>query len=650
MHLASLLSKLGFPTQAERKRRFAPDIIISHPYLGVLLGEAEFGRAWDDKAARDKLSNRVAERLGQPQFDFIDFIVLVIYPKQFLSRILMQSENEVEDELAKTRIGFGIAYRHKEEENSVIRWSQLPITVTQIPSEIEETTKDLVELTSEEITKDLLETIEASGRTIPTIKEMRPAILEKAVELDIDPSIFQNETDCIVLTIKTMFTLGGVALLVYELVRMRHPLKLHDLAPLNSRKLLNALKSLRKINYVEIIDTSIKAWSGLPSNPNIDQLIGALYTQIQKGIDVIRRGGWDVLAFIYQRLLSETYRKAYATFYTKLPAAYLLANLAIESKKDKVIDPSCGTGSLLVSTFFVKKRNALHPEKVDEMLREKSEVPILDQINKALLGDLYGFDALKTAVSLSSGALTLASLAVPRDRLKLLNTPVGPEKSGSLDLLRDVVFKSEKVELTLKTDAKGKEERIENFFDVVIMNPPFTRSDRVPALVGNRARNDLNHRKLAFGNIRVKNLFVAGLAKPFLVLAGRLCKENGRIALVLPNSILSRDSWQEIRKGIVNAYAIDYIIVSFASGVPNFSSDTQFREILLVLRKRKKGKTKTQTEIINLFVPIDELKLHEIDSLSYGIRAKKTNIVIPGNIQSIAATTIYVGTNRTFSR
>jgi hypothetical protein len=198
VHLASLLSKLGFPTQAERKRHFAPDIIISHPYLGVLLGEAEFGKAWDDKDARDKLDARVAERLIQPQFDFIDFIVLVVYPKQFLSQILVQSENKVEDELAKTKIGFGVAYRRNGGEKYVIRWSQLPITVTQIPSEIEETTNDLVELTSEDITKDLLETIEAAVRTIPAIKEIRPVVLEKAVELDIDPSIFKNETDCIV--------------------------------------------------------------------------------------------------------------------------------------------------------------------------------------------------------------------------------------------------------------------------------------------------------------------------------------------------------------------------------------------------------------------------------------------------------------------
>ena len=395
VHLASLLSKLGFPTQAERKQHYAPDIIISHHYLGVLLGEAEIGGAWDDKAARDKLADRTIERFKQPQFDYIDFIVLIVYPKNFMQRIFAESEDKVEDELAKTEVGFGLSYRKDHTSNFVLRWSQTPINVTQIPSELEEMAKDVVELTSEEITRDLIKTIEEAGRTVPSLKEMRGALLAKAIEVDIDPAVIENEDDCIVLTVKTMFTLGGVALLVYELVRMRFPIELQDLSPCDMDKLLKGLKRLRKINYIEIIDAAIRAWSNLPSQPNLNQLLGALYSQIQKGIQIIRRGGWDVLAFIYQRLLSETYRKAYATYYTKLPSAYLLANLSIESENDRVIDPSCGTGSLLVSAFFVKKRIALRPSKVEEMLTEKPQVPILDQINKDLLKDLYGFDALK---------------------------------------------------------------------------------------------------------------------------------------------------------------------------------------------------------------------------------------------------------------
>lgn len=640
VHLASILSKLGLPSQAERRRKYVPDLILSHHYLGTILGEAEIGSTWDDKTAREKLKKRTEERFRQPHFAHIDFIMLVIYPKRLIKDIEAKTEDKIEEELAKADIGFGIAYRqHPTEATFNVRWYQTQVSVTQLPSVLEEISKDVVGLTPEEITKDLIETIEEAGRILPYIKEMREPFLRKSSDLDIEPEIFETLDDCLNLTVKTMFTIGGVALLIYELARVRHPLQLHDLSQLNVNQLLEGLKRLREINYAEIIDSAITAWSDLPSHPQLDQFLKALYAHVKKGVGTIRRGGWDVLAFIYQRLLSETYRKAYATFYTKLPAAYLLANLAIQSEKDMVIDPACGTGSLLVSAFFVKKKAALRPGRIRDLFAKRIKEPILDYVNKSLLCDTYGLDALETAVSLSSGALTLASLAVPRSPLRLLNAPVGPGKSGSLDLLRMSTIKSRHYGVTLKTKANEQHEKVENLFDVVIMNPPFTRSDRIPTLIGDRARQDLNRLNLTFGKTRTTNLFVAGLAKPFLVLADRLCKNRGRIAAVLPNSILSRKAWVDTRKGIVDSYIIEYVVISYAPGTPNFSSDTQFREILLVLRKGAKEKTEAKTKIVSLFTQIDELKLHEIDALAYSIKAGTKSVILPGGNLKFAATT-----------
>jgi hypothetical protein len=640
VHLASILSKLGLPSQAERRRKYIPDLIISHHYLGTILGEAEIGDTWDDKTARGKLNKRTDERFYQPHFAHIDFIMLIVYPKKLVRRVEIETEDKIEEELAKAELGFGIAYRQYPTEVTFnARWYHTKVSVTQIPSVLEEIAKDIVGLTPEEVTKGLIEAIDEAGRILPYTKELREAFLEKSLDLDIEPEIFETEDDCLNLIVKTMFTLGGVALLIYELARVRHPLELHDLSQLNSNKLLEGLKSLREINYVEIIDSAITAWSGLPSHPQLDQFLKAMYAQIKKGLSIIRRGGWDVLAFIYQRLLSETYRKAYATYYTKLPAAYLLANLAIESEKDKVIDPACGTGSLLVSAFFVRKRAALRPGRISDLLFERIKEPILDHVNKNLLHDIYGLDALETAVSLSSGSLTLASLAIPRSRLKLLSAPVGPEKSGSLDLLRMSTIKSNHYGITLKTRANERYEKVENSFDAVIMNPPFTRSDRIPTLIGDRARQDLNSLSLMFGRTRIANLFVAGLAKPFLILAHRLCKNKGRIAAVLPNSILSRDAWSDIRKGITGSYIIEYVVISYATGTPNFSSDTQFREILLVLRKGTKERSKAKTRIVNLFTQIDEMKLHEIDALAFGVKTGTKAVILPRGNLKLAATT-----------
>jgi len=639
VHLASILSKLGLPSQAERRRQYIPDVIISHHYLGTILAEAEVGDTWDDEVAEERLRTMVDQRFRQRHFAHIDLILLIVYPKKLIRQMEAISEDKIEDELANAEIGMGIAFRkHLLEAAFDFKWYPTQVGVTQIPSALEQITKDIVVATPEEITKGLSETIEEAGKTLASASELKEAFLEKAPDLDIDPEIFENANDCLNLTIKTMFTLGGVGLLIYELARTRHPLALQDLSSLNAARMLEGLRRLRKINYVEIIDSSIMAWSNMPSHPQLNQFLNAIHAQIKKAVDPIRRGGWDVLAFIYQRLLSETYRKAYATFYTKLPAAYLLANLAVESANDKIIDPACGTGSLLVSAFFVKKKATLKPKNIQRMLDKKIKEPILDYVNKRMLNDVYGLDALDTAVSLSSGVLTLASSAVPRSRLKLFNAPVGPDKSGSLDLLRTSTIKSDGYGITLRTKTEEKYEKAENQFDVVIMNPPFTRSDRIPTLIGDRARRDLNSLNLKLGGVKTTNLFVAGLAKPFLVLGDRLCANGGRIAAVLPNSLLSRDAWIDVRQGIVNSYIIDDVVVSYAPGTPNFSSDTQFREILLVVRKETGKRSKSKTRIVNLFTRIDDLKLHEIDALVSNIREGKKTILLPERNFEVAAT------------
>jgi hypothetical protein len=59
----------------------------------------------------------------------------------------------------------------------------------------------------------------------------------------------------------------------------------------------------------------------------------------------------------------------------------------------------------------------------------------------------------------------------------------------------------------------------------------------------------------------------------------------------------------------------------------------------LVLKKRGKEKREDKTKIVNLFVPIDELKLHEVDALAFGIKGGKENVFITSKGLLLAATT-----------
>jgi hypothetical protein len=143
----------------------------------------------------------------------------------------------------------------------------------------------------------------------------------------------------------------------------------------------------------------------------------------------------------------------------------------------------------------------------------------------------------------------------------------------------------------------------------VIMNPPFTRSDRISQLIGDVARRALIDAKLTFGQEKLQETFAAGMSKPFLALADRLLKPQGRVAAVLPNSLLSRPAWRDVRKAIAENYTFRYLVVSWAEGTPNFSSDTEFREILVVLEKKVSDDPLT---VIHLLKPIDSLTVSDI--------------------------------------
>src|SRR3990172_7310209 len=172
--------------------------------------------------------------------------------------------------------------------------------------------------------------------------------------------------------------------------------------------------------------------------------------------------------------------------------------------------------------------------------------------------------------------------------------PDGGIALGSLDLL-DPQRKFEILDITAKAvNGMGEIEK-ETWsslphasFDMVIMNPPFTRatghegkkigvpnpmfaafsSSAEEQRLMAKATKRLTDGTSAHGN--------AGEASIFLVLADRKLKTGGVLALVMPLSLMSGDAWEESRLLLANNYS-DLILVSIA-GADNaelsFSADT----------------------------------------------------------------------------
>jgi len=324
----------------------------------------------------------------------------------------------------------------------------------------------------------------------------------------------------------------------------------------------------------------------------------------------------DLTGAVFQRLIAD--RKFLAAFYTTPAAAALLAGLAIKSdqtpgggfwsdveavKNIRVADFACGTGTL-VSTAY-QRIGQLHEIAGGDAERLHPEM---------MANGLTGCDVLPAAAHLTASMLAGAHPTVTYNNSSILTVVYGKQPDGaialgSLDLL-DPQRKFGVLDITAKVIGgmgEGERETWESLphasFDLIIMNPPFTRATGhegkkigipVPMFAAfssseeeqrqmSKATQQLTRGTSAHGN--------AGEASIFLVLADRKLKTGGVLALVMPLSLVSGDAWDESRILLAKNYS-DIIIASIAGtegSELSFSADTDMGECLVIARKTGEG-------------------------------------------------------------
>lgn len=640
VHVAEFLSRMGLSVRAEEVYKTPvrgvriPDFTLLHPLVGPMLGEAEVGESEYDPRAMERLKRRVEERFGDVLFKGYDFILLIIYRIGDLERLAGLEERRVGDVIGGVNVGVGLAVRGDVFElgGHYINYYGVPVEVKGIPVVLDKLVLEFyshLERISPQVrvrVKDLVEGLESIintyasnlARSVTGKEDLEGRLRDVALALSIAWDRIADPVKRLEVTFKLILLLETLIIMFYELSRRERyqTLKAPQCNNMTYEGFLELIRELLGVpggrySYVELDSELLRLLGGVPSTTLLDHATVKICREVVNGYPLLRRMGWDILSAMYQRMLSETYRHAFATFYTKIPAAGLLATLSIERFEDKVIDPACGTGSLLLSSLE-RRLALLTGGSLESMLEEagKRRAPLLDLARERVLERTVGLDALRPAVLITALNLRIATHISPPETLNLYNVPVGERRAGSLDLLTEMA-------ILMPTPLR---KHVDEGFDVVLMNPPFTRSDRIPTLIGEGARGMLREairkRRLSFGSTPVKSVFEAGLAKPFMVLADRLVKEGGRIAAVLPTSILSRPAWRDVREGLVKGYRVEYLAVSWAPGTPNFSSDTEFREVLLVARKKGGGRSTGKMKVIGLLKKVDELSYGEVELLA----------------------------------
>ena len=378
--------------------------------------------------------------------------------------------------------------------------------------------------------------------------------------------------------------------------------------------ILAAWRRILEVNYFPIFDIAARVLEELSAGPAV-QVLSSLLPTAQRIDAAGVSHAHDLTGQVFQRLIAD--RKYLATFYTRPASAALLARLAVAKMKGvdwacaeavgglRVADFACGTGALLSAVYDqVAARHeraggdaaALHPAMMEEVL--------------------YGCDVMPSAVHITGATLSGVQPTVGYDNSRIYTMPYGRQKDdsvaiGSLELLD----KSRQLILLNMNDparrigSAGEEAASQNMvefpdegFDLVIMNPPFTRAgsdwegdereaDTVKQFRGlgsaPETQKEMSSREKRFARDTCAHGY-AGIASSFAALGDRKLRPGGVLALVLPLSAATGVSWEKFRQMLTDGY-VDLEVLSIAAngGDISFSSDTGMAECLVIARKRE---------------------------------------------------------------
>ena len=398
-------------------------------------------------------------------------------------------------------------------------------------------------------------------------------------------------------------------LLFYQILSKMRP-HFKEIDPDGLRKpsdLRDYFNKVLEVNYRPIFFYDVTPY--IPES-FVDQI--KLIVNVIKGLSIEKVGG-DFLGTIFHDLIPFETRKSVAAFYTNVLAAELLASLSIEDPNAQVADFAVGSGGLLVAAYRRKK----------ELLNE----PFTEAKHRIFVGaDLLGIDVMPFAASVAASHLALQSPQYFTNRVRIAIWDSTELKPGriipSAAGLRQVIegqayldsfMPAPKRKGTVEV-GEGNVSNIQlNPCDVVIMNPPFTRQERIPK----EYKNVLQDRFKDYKDYLHGQLGYHGY---FMLLADRFLKDGGRMALVLPATVLRVKSYEGIRKLLAEKYHVEYIVTTWRRSA--FSESTMFREILFVARKTKANKDAKTAIVVLKRLPTT---LTEAREMAVAIKGSKVN-------------------------
>jgi hypothetical protein len=644
--LSELLNQIGVVSHSEYIGDGRKDLIIYHQGLAIVL-EGSY-----DKQDAENDAKRRIEQLA------CDVAIAVQYPKTFAQDL---TEGEIRDRLKEAKLPVrvivpedisGTLLRKLYEKDVIAKpvegWYDLDVNL--LATLIQEIAQFII---NEEMVGEAEE-------EVARIVEMFVSHLSlhrqtETIAINLDRALYKlygfsiGEPKEIK---EAIFAQATLALLLgsvyYESIRYAHGLdSLQSFARNENpqRALEKATHEILKINYepiFELVDDILKAFPTMTRSFN--ELLNLAVTIASKRT-LLRR---DLAGKVYHQVVGDwALKKGLATFFTQVPAAYLLLHLA-NPTLCRLADFACGSGTLLVAAYSAT--NSQHRLSLLKSGIDKHPGDIERDFHISFMNSCHAFDVLGYASQITALNLALHSPETPITGSSTTYTmPLGYREEdssvslGSLEFAR-TDMKLDQIFAQVIKRSVGKEEkdavinllRLEPF-DLIVMNPPFSRttgrggrsggglfgfmSDKsvrkivlddytalrndIKAKLNSKARKLLKNTSLEVlitnDELRAyRDIWQAGEGLLFLYLADVKIRLGGKICFILPKGLLSGVSWFLARTLMGANYHIEHVIVSYEPNHYNFSESTSLSECMVIAQRVLEHRSEDETNFIIL--------------------------------------------------
>jgi len=271
----------------------------------------------------------------------------------------------------------------------------------------------------------------------------------------------------------------------------------------NSKNFLSRIENLRIQTYKHFIDLFNNQ-----NRINIKNSTLAFIVKSLSNIDILKT--YDLFGKAFLKYLSSVQRNSRGQFFTPDEIIKFCVNILKPTKNDNILDPACGSASFLISSInYINQK-------------EKTKINI---------DNVYGIEINITAAKIA--------------KLNMILSNSSHKNILTSDSLKD--FKE--LEKNFNSLKKNK---IKNFFDLIITNPPFGTSGKISN------KSILKNFKLACkwnenDNFYINSEKLLSHQVPEILFIERcidFLKPKGKMAIVLPNGNLENPSLKYVRQFI----------------------------------------------------------------------------------------------------